>query len=99
MECRIESREGVFTMAADVMRLLRIACSYELFRIREIVSWIDSCFDVALVDGSSRLRGGRVSANDDATHRRAKRYVDPGPQLPPMRSHTLMILSFHNYEP
>lgn len=43
-----------------------------------MVSWIDSCFDVGLIDGSSRLRGGRVSANDDATHRRAKRHVDPG---------------------
>lgn len=63
-----------------------------------MVSWIDSCFDAGLVDGSSRLRGGRVSANDDATHRRAKRHVDPGLELP-MRSHTSMILNFHNYEP
>lgn len=69
-------------MAADVMRFCQIPSSYELGRIREMVSWIDSCFDVALVDGSSRLRGGRVSANDDATHRRAKRYVDPGLELP-----------------
>lgn len=69
-------------MAADVMRLCQAVCSCELSRIREMVSWIDSCFDVALVDGSSRLRGGRVSANDDGTHRRAKRYVDPDLELP-----------------
>jgi hypothetical protein len=69
-------------MAANVMRLCQVAYSYELYRIQEMVSRIDSCFDVALVDGSSRLRGGRVSANGDATHRRAKRYVDPGLELP-----------------
>lgn len=90
---------GIFTMAADVMRFCQVAYSFGLYRIQEMVSWIDSCFDVALVDGSSRLRGGRVSANDDATHRRAKRYVDPGLELPSMRSHMPMILIFHNYEP
>jgi hypothetical protein len=52
-------------MAADVMRFCQVACSYELYRYRGMVSLIDSCFDVEVDDGSSRLRGGRVSANDD----------------------------------
>jgi hypothetical protein len=34
-------------MAADVMRFCQEACSYELYRFREMVSLIDSCFDVA----------------------------------------------------
>lgn len=68
-------------MAVDIIRFYKVACSYELCGIGEMVSLIESCFDVALADGSSRLRGGRVSAND-ATHRRAKRNVGPGLELP-----------------
>lgn len=79
-------REGIYH-GCGCVRLCQIAYSYELYRIREMMSWIDSCFDVALVDGSSRLRGGRVSANDDATHRRAKRYVDPDLELPNAESY------------